>query len=89
MKFLMIYPFCLKKKENYKREIILANLHDKEENFIHIRNLKQTLSHVLVLKKVQRVVIKFNQKAWLQSCIDMETELRKKIQEGKYQTCNK
>ena len=43
---------------------LVADLHDKEEYFIHITNLKQTLNHGLVLKKVHWV-IKFNQKAWL------------------------
>ena len=39
--------------------------------------MKQALNHGLVLKKVDRI-IKFNQKAWLKPCIDMNTELRKK-----------
>ena len=51
----------------------LANLHDKTEYVIHIRNL----NHGLVLKKVHRV-IKFNQKAWLKSYIDVNTKLRPK-----------
>ena len=42
-------------------EKLVANLHDKEESFIRIRNLKQALSHGLVLKKVHRVS-KYNQK---------------------------
>ena len=42
---------------------LVANLHDKEEYFIHIRNLNQVLNHVLVLKKVHRV-IQFYQKFW-------------------------
>ena len=29
----------------------VGNLHDKTENVIHIRNLKQALNHELVLKK--------------------------------------
>ena len=57
-------------------EKLLANLHYKEEYVIHIRNLKQALSHGLVLKKVDRV-IRFNQKGWLELYIDMNTELRK------------
>ena len=36
-----------------------ANLHDKTEYVIHIRNLKQALNHGLVFKKVHKV-IKFN-----------------------------
>ena len=41
-------------------EKLVANLHVKTESFIHIRNLKQALTHGLVSKKVHRV-IKFNQ----------------------------
>ena len=41
---------------------LIANLHYKTEYVIHIRNLKQTLNHGLVFKKVNRV-IKFNQNA--------------------------
>ena len=59
-----------------KVENFLANLHDKNEYFIHIRNLKQALNHRLVLKKVNRV-IEFNQNAWLKPYIDMITDLRK------------
>ena len=50
-------------------EKLVANLHDKEESFIHIRNLKQAWSHGLVLKKVHRG-IKYNQKNWIKSYID-------------------
>ena len=50
-----------------KIEKLVANLHDKNY-VIHIINLKQVLSHELVLKKVYRV-IKFNQKAWVKSYI--------------------
>ena len=35
-----------------KVEKLIANLHDKNEYVIHIRNLKQTLNHGLVLKKL-------------------------------------
>ena len=54
-----------------------ANLHDKTEYVIHIRNLKQALNHGLVLKKLH-IIIKFNQNAWLKPYIDMNTNLRKK-----------
>ena len=47
-------------------------------NTLYTRNLKQTLNHGLVLKKVHRV-IKFNQNALLKQCIDMSTDLRKKV----------
>ena len=46
----------------------VANLHDKTEYVIHMRNLKQALNLRLVLRKVYRV-IKFNQSAWLKPYI--------------------
>ena len=60
-----------------KVEKRVANLHDKTEYIIIIRNLKQPLNHGLVLKKVNKV-IKFKQKACLKLNIDINTELRKK-----------
>ena len=35
-----------------KAEKVVANLHDKTEYFIHIRNLEQKSNHRLVLKKL-------------------------------------
>ena len=60
-----------------KVEKLVANLYDKTEYVIHIRNLKQELNHGLVLKKVHRV-IKSNQNPWLKPYIDMNTKPRKK-----------
>ena len=51
-------------------------MQDKENYVVHIRALKQALNHGLILKKVHRV-IKFNQRAWLKSYIDMNTKYRK------------
>ena len=45
-------------------------------NVIHIRNLRQTLNNILVLKKVHKV-IKFNRSAWLKPYIDRNTDLKK------------
>ena len=56
---------------------LVANLHDKTEYFIHIRDLKQRLNQELVLKKLHRIN-KFKQKAWLKSYTDMNKDLRKK-----------
>ena len=42
---------------------------------MHIRALKQTLNHGLLLKKVNRV-IQFKQEAWLKTYIDVNTKLR-------------
>ena len=58
-----------------KVEKLVADLHN--EYVIQQRNLKQTLNHVLVLKKLHRI-IKFNQNAWLKPYIDMNTDQRKK-----------
>ena len=56
-------------------EKLVANLHDKTEYVIHIRNLKQALNYGLVLRNVHRV-IKFNQNALLKLYVDMNTDLR-------------
>ena len=56
---------------------LVANIDDKTEYVIYIRNLKQALNHGLVLKKLHRI-IEFKEKAWLKSCIDINTNLRKK-----------
>ena len=60
-----------------KVQMFVGNLHDKTEYIIHIRNLKQTLNHRLILKKVHKVN-KFNQNALLKHYIDMNTDLTKK-----------
>ena len=72
-------PFLSERMKTEKVENFVSSLHNKIEYVIHIRKLKQTLNHGLVLKKVQRV-IKFNHNAWLNSHIDMNTYLRKKQQ---------
>ena len=72
----MIYPFLPERMKIGNFEEIVANLCDKEENIIHIRNLKQALNHGLVLKKVHRI-IKFNEKTWLKTCIVTNIKPRK------------
>ena len=42
-----------------------------------MKSLKQALNHILVLKRVHRVII-INQKDWLKPYIRMNTYLRKK-----------
>ena len=56
---------------------LVANLDDKTEYVIHIRNLKQALNRGLVLKRVHRE-IKSSQNAWLKPYIYMNADLRKK-----------
>ena len=70
-------PFLPKRMKIEKIENLVAILHDKTEYILHIRNLKQTLNHTSVLKKVRRV-IDFNQNAWLKPYIVTNTSLRKK-----------
>ena len=47
---LLFLPETMKLK---KVKILVANLHDKTEYPIHIRNLKQALNYGLILKKIQ------------------------------------
>ena len=65
-----------------KVEKLAANLHDKIEYVIHIKNLKQASNYELVLKKINRV-IKCNQNAWIKPYIDRNTDLRKKATKKK------
>ena len=70
-------PFLPERMKTEKAKKLIANLHDKTDYVVHIRNLKQALNHGLVLKKVHRV-IKFNQNAWLKPDIDMNTDQNNK-----------
>ena len=72
-------PFLPERRKIGKVERLAANLQDKTEYAIHIRNSKHALYHGLILKKVHSV-IKFNQNAWLKPYIDMTTDLRKKTE---------
>ena len=69
-------PFLSKRMEIDKCNKLVCNLYDKKNYVIHIRSLKQALSHGLILIKVH-TVMQFNQEAWLKPYIDMNTELRK------------
>ena len=59
-----------------KVDKFVANICDKTDYFMHMRNLKQALNNGLGLKKVHRV-IKFNQNA-IKPYIEMNTDLTKK-----------
>ena len=73
-------PVSNERIKTKKIEKLVANLYDKTEYVIHIRNLKQILNNGTVLKKVHRV-IKFNKSAWLKPYIYMNTDPRKKTKE--------
>ena len=70
-------PILRERMKIEKIEKLAANLHDKTEYVIHMRNLKQALNHRLAFKKVHGVV-RFNQNVWLKPYIDINTDLRKK-----------
>ena len=69
-------PFLLERKKVNKVGKLICSIEDKEKYVMHMRVLKQTLNHKLVLRKVHRA-IQFNQKDWLKPYIDMNTKLRK------------
>ena len=69
-------PFSPERMKIYKSSKLLCNLYGKNNYVVHIRSLKQTLDHGLILKTVHRV-IQFNQEAWLKEHIDMNAKLRK------------
>ena len=70
-------PFLPERMRINKCTKLVCTVQDKENDVLHIRTLKQTLNHGLILKKVHHGVIEFRQEAWLKPYIDMNTELRK------------
>ena len=70
-------PFLPKRMKIDKCNKLVCILYDKKDYVVPIRSLKQVLNHGLILKKIHGV-IQFNQKAWLKTYIDMNTELRKR-----------
>ena len=69
-------PFLPKRMKIDKCKKLVCNLLNKRKYVVHIKSLKQALNHGLQFKKVHRI-IEFNQEAWLNPYIDMNTELRK------------
>ena len=69
-------PFLPERMKINKFSKLVCCLYDKNNYVVHIRALKHTLNHGVILKKVHSV-IQFNQDAWLKEYIDMNTELRK------------
>ena len=67
-------PFLSETMKIEKVKKLVANLHDKTEYILNIRNLKETLSSGFALKKVHKV-IKFNQNPWLKPYTNVNTDL--------------
>ena len=70
-------PFLAERKKIDKCKKLVCNIYNKENYVIHIRALKQGLTHGLILKKVHKVV-QFNQKKRKKKMvkINMNTKLR-------------
>ena len=71
-------PFLPKRMKIDKCKKLVCNLLNKKKYVVHIKSLKQALNHGLKVKKVHRIN-EFNQKACLKPYIDMNTELRKVV----------
>ena len=67
----------LPEKKIKKCDKLVCGIEDKEKCVAHIIALKQALNDWLILKRVHGI-IQFNQEAWLQPHIDINTKLRKK-----------
>ena len=70
-----------------KSKRLLANLHDKTQYVIRIRNSKRASSHRLVLKKLHRI-LKFKQKAWLKSYIDLRKKAKSDFEKYFFELMN-
>ena len=71
-------PFLSERMKIDKCNKLVCNLSNKKKCVAHINSLKQALNHGLKFKKIHRV-IELNKKKWLKPYIDMNTELRKVV----------
>ena len=81
MTLTMIYHFLPERMKTEKVEKLLTNLHDQKEYVTHIF----FIVHRVIFFLVDRI-IKFNQEAWLKSCIDMNIQIMHKNEFFKQQT---
>ena len=71
------YPLAPESLKMNKIDKLIPNLQDKTNYVIRYKNLQQYLGLGMVLKKVHRG-IKFNERAWLEDYIQLNTNLRTK-----------
>lgn len=68
-------PFCPSQRKFGNTTKLCATLESKKNYTIHYCNLKQALSHGLVLTKIHKI-LKFHQKDWLAPYIDFNNRMR-------------
>ena len=71
------YPLAPERLKINNVEKLIPNLWDKEKYIVHHENLKLYLELGLKVKKIHRG-IKFREKAWMRSYIELNTDLRTK-----------
>ena len=69
------FPFLPERMMTEMINKLVRSLNDRK-GYVNLRILKQTFNQGTILQKVHKI-IKFNQKDWLKSYIDMNKELRK------------
>ena len=71
--------FLLERMKINKSTKLVCDVQDKKNYVVHTLPLKQALNHGLKLTKLHKI-IQFDQEAWLKPYVDMNTELRKKVE---------
>ena len=71
------YPLAPEKIKVNKIDKLIPNLYDKKKYICHIKNLQLYVDLGLKIKKIHRI-LEFDQRPWMKSYIEFNTELRKK-----------
>ena len=67
-------PFLLERRKRKKVSELVGTIEDKEKYVVHISGFKEELNHGLKLKMIHGI-LQLNQKAWLNTYIEMNTKL--------------